>query len=75
MNHLFKTFEKNQILFNLFVFFAGGYSASYRPLFEQLKGTAEVTAESPPGHGTNSCRSKRALTDWLSYTKKGSWAT
>lgn len=54
MNHLFKTFEKKSDLIQLICFpFAGGYSASYRPLFEQLKGTAEVTAAEPPGHGTN----------------------
>lgn len=54
MNPLFKTFEKKSDLIQLICFpFAGGYSASYRPLFEQLKGTAEVTAAEPPGHGTN----------------------
>lgn len=54
MNQLFKTFEKKSDLIQLICFpFAGGYSASYRPLFEQLKDTAEVTAAEPPGHGTN----------------------
>ncbi|MBJ8056374.1 thioesterase, partial [Bacillus cereus] len=38
MNQLFKTFEKKSDLIQLICFpFAGGYSASYRPLFEQLK--------------------------------------
>lgn len=54
MNQLFKTFEKKSDLIQLICFpFAGGYSASYRPLFEQLKDMAEVTAAEPPGHGTN----------------------
>ncbi|MGX7382343.1 thioesterase II family protein [Bacillus sp. ESY92] len=54
MNQLFKTFEKKSDLIQLICFpFAGGYSASYRQLFEQLKDTAEVTAAEPPGHGTN----------------------
>ncbi|KML03902.1 thioesterase [Bacillus stratosphericus] len=54
MNQLFKTFEKKSDLIQLICFpFAGGYSASYRPLFEKLKDTAEVTAAEPPGHGTN----------------------
>ena len=54
MNQLFKTFEKKSDLIQLICFpFAGGYSASYRPLFEQLKDTAEVIAAEPPGHGTN----------------------
>ncbi|OJT57693.1 thioesterase II family protein [Bacillus altitudinis] len=54
MNQLFKTFEKKSDIIQLICFpFAGGYSASYRPLFEQLKDTAEVTAAEPPGHGTN----------------------
>ncbi|WP_353853824.1 alpha/beta fold hydrolase [Bacillus sp. Bos-x628] len=54
MNQLFKTFEKKPECIQLICFpFAGGYSASYRPLFEQLRGTAEVTAAEPPGHGTN----------------------
>ncbi|MFS0655875.1 thioesterase II family protein [Bacillus sp. 179-C3.3 HS] len=54
MNPLFKTFEKKPDLIQLIcVPFAGGYSASYRPLFEQLKDVAEITAAEPPGHGTN----------------------
>ncbi|CAM5489269.1 thioesterase [Bacillus safensis FO-36b] [Bacillus safensis subsp. safensis] len=54
MNQLLKTFEKKSDLIQLICFpFAGGYSASYRPLFEQLKDVAEVTAAEPPGHGTN----------------------
>ena len=54
MNQLFKTFEKKSDLIQFICFpFAGGYSASYRPLFEQLKDTAEVIAAEPPGHGTN----------------------
>ncbi|WP_348936477.1 alpha/beta fold hydrolase [Bacillus sp. BS1807G30] len=54
MNQLFKTFEKKSDMIQLICFpFAGGYSASYRPLFEKLKDTAEVTAAEPPGHGTN----------------------
>ncbi|MDM5296920.1 alpha/beta fold hydrolase [Bacillus pumilus] len=54
MNQLFKTFETRSDLIQLIcVPFAGGYSASYRPLFEQLRDIAEITAAEPPGHGTN----------------------
>lgn len=50
MNQLFKTFEKKSDLIQLICFpFAGGYSASYRPLFEQLKDTARSDSSRAPG--------------------------
>ena len=33
--------------------FAGGYSASFRPLHTYLQGECEMLAAEPPGHGTN----------------------
>ena len=33
--------------------FAGGYSASFGPLYDHLKADCEVLAIEPPGHGTN----------------------
>ncbi|MCY8670771.1 lichenysin biosynthesis thioesterase LicTE [Bacillus haynesii] len=33
--------------------FAGGYSASFRPLYEHLKADFDMLAIEPPGHGTN----------------------
>ncbi|RCK09747.1 hypothetical protein DT075_33400 [Bacillus licheniformis] len=41
--------------------FAGGYSASFRPLHEHLKTDFDMLAIEPPGHGTN----RMALVDNL----------
>ncbi|MGE6631998.1 thioesterase II family protein [Bacillus sp. NPDC077027] len=72
MNELFKTFEQNHELIQLICFpFAGGYSASYRPLFEHLKGCAEVTAAEPPGHGTNQMPLEASIERLTNLYKEG----
>ncbi|WFA05699.1 alpha/beta fold hydrolase [Bacillus sp. HSf4] len=54
MNDLFKQFGSAPGGIQLICFpFAGGYSASFRPLYEHLQTDCEVWAAEPPGHGTN----------------------
>lgn len=54
MNEIIKQFGAPAGSTQLICFpFAGGYSASFRPLYEHLKADFEVLAIEPPGHGTN----------------------
>lgn len=54
MNDVIKHFGSASSDIQLICFpFAGGYSASFRPLHEHLKRDFEMLAIEPPGHGTN----------------------
>ncbi|GIN69091.1 MULTISPECIES: thioesterase II family protein [Bacillus] len=54
MNDLIKAFGPASNDMQLICFpFAGGYSTSFRPLYEHLKADCDMLAIEPPGHGTN----------------------
>jgi external thioesterase TEII len=54
MNRLIQQFDSSSDKMPLICFpFAGGYSASFRPLHAYLKDHCHLLAIEPPGHGTN----------------------
>lgn len=53
MVQLFKSFDTTEKTQLICFPFAGGYSASFRPLHTYLQGECEMLAAEPPGHGTN----------------------
>lgn len=54
MTDVLKTFGPSSGGMQLICFpFAGGYSASFRPLYDRLKTDCDMMAIEPPGHGTN----------------------
>lgn len=53
MSQLFKSFDASEKTQLICFPFAGGYSASFRPLHAFLQGECEMLAAEPPGHGTN----------------------
>ncbi len=53
MSKLFKSFDASEKTQLICFPFAGGYSASFRPLHAFLQGECEMLAAEPPGHGTN----------------------
>ncbi|MED2949242.1 surfactin biosynthesis thioesterase SrfAD [Bacillus subtilis] len=53
MSQLFKSFDASEKTQLICFPFAGGYSASFRPLHAFLQGECEMLPAEPPGHGTN----------------------
>ncbi|MCY8809883.1 surfactin biosynthesis thioesterase SrfAD [Bacillus atrophaeus] len=53
MSQLFRSFDTSEKTQLICFPFAGGYSASFRPLHAYLQGECEMLAAEPPGHGTN----------------------